>query len=85
MQPQVVTIAANHSAVERLKGWSFYEDAASTAYIRLRRAAVGGDILAHIKFASGESVQFEYDEDLISDGGVYVEEVSGSVTGVLYY
>ncbi len=83
--PIAVTVDTNHTAVPRLAGFSFYEDAGAAAYVRLRRESVTGDIIAHIMFAADESATLSYGKgaEVYCGSGCYVEEVSGSVTGVL--
>jgi len=82
---QAVTVDSNHTAAPDLVGYSFEEDAGAAAQIELRVAAVGGAILAHINFAANESVTVMFPKALPSQGGVYVKEVSGSVTGEIYH
>jgi len=82
---QAVTVDSNHTTPNALAGYSFEEDAGAAAQIELRVAAVGGAILAHVNFAANESVTVMFDSPLPSNGGVYVKEVSGSVTGEIYH
>jgi len=84
-RPQTITPNANHSAVETLKGFSIAEDAGAAATLRLRKAAVGGQIVAYLNLTAGQSANLEYVTGVSYEGGVYVEEVTGSVSGVLYY
>jgi len=75
---------ANHAAVTRLGGFSFYEDAGSTALIILRKAVVGGQIIATVPLAANAGATIQFDVPISAEGGVYVQESSGSITGVLY-
>lgn len=82
--PVNITPNSNHSSVERLGGFSFYEDAGAAALIILRKATVGGQIIATIPLAADEGVTYEFAEGVNAEGGVYVQESTGSITGVLY-
>lgn len=83
---QTITPNSNHSGVETLRGFSITEDSgAAGAYIRLRKGAVGGQIVVHLQLSVDQSANIEYLSGLTFEGGCYVEEVSGSVSGVLYY
>ena len=76
---------ANHTGVTRFCGFSFYEDASAAALIIIRKATVGGQILFTIPLAADAGATLVFPSDFIStEGGVYVQESSGSVTGVLY-
>ena len=87
MRVQAITPDSNHSAVEKLKGFSIQEDAGAAASVILKKAASGGDAIWYLNLAADEtaSIVFGEDEYLSAEGGVYVDEVSGSVTGVLFY
>lgn len=86
-RPQTITADSNHSGVEALKGFSIVESAGTpaAAYVRLRKGAVGGDIIVHLKLAASGTANVEYITAISAEGGVYVEVVSGTVSGVLYY
>ena len=85
MVPQTITGGgANHSSVTRLGGFSFYEDAGNAALIILRKATVSGQIVATVSLAANESATIQFDTPISCEGGVYVQESSGSITGVLY-
>ena len=84
MIPVTITPASNHSGVERLGGFSFYEDAGNTALIFLRKGSVSGQIIAAIPLAANGGATIQFDIPISSEGGVYVQESSGSITGVLY-
>lgn len=83
-QPYDITPDSNHASVDVLHGFSIQEDAGATADIELRKAVVGGQVLAYIKLTAGQSANMQYPNLLNAEGGVYVKEVDGSVTGVLY-
>ena len=75
---------ANHTGVTRFGGFSVYEDASAAAVIIFRKATVSGQILAVLTLAADESATIQFDVPLSAEGGVYVQESSGSITGVLY-
>ena len=75
---QTITGGSNHANVQNLRGWSVR----GTVVLRLRRATVGGQILASTTNASHEL----FPEPIDAQGGTFVEVVSGSLDdGVLYY
>ncbi len=86
LEPVTITGDANHATVERLAGFSLKEDASAAAFIRLRVATVSGQIVWEQSFGAGESRSIVFDKnDFVSTpGGVYVQEASGSVEGVLF-
>ena len=84
MQPTNITPDSNHSGVTRLGGFSLYEDASSAAVIALRKASVSGQVICYIPLEPGQGATLQFDVPISSEGGVYVQEVSGSITGVLY-
>lgn len=84
MQPTNITPGSNHSGVTRLGGFSMYEDSTATAVIALRKGSVSGQVIAYIPLTAGQGATLQFDVPISSEGGVYVQEVSGSITGVLY-
>lgn len=84
MVPVNITPDSNHSSVTRLAGFSFYEDTGAAALIILRKAAVGGQIIATVPLAANGGATIQFDEPISAEGGVYVQESTGSITGVLY-
>lgn len=85
MQVQTITPDSNHAGVTRLRGFSFYEDASGTALIIIRKATVSGQILFTIPLTADAGATLVLDDFISAEGGVYVEENSGSITGVLFY
>ncbi len=88
IQSVTITGGANHANVSRLTGWSIRESAGTpaAAAVNLRKAAVGGQIVATIELAAnGSTTQVVNDGWIACEGGCYVEVVSGTVEGVLYY
>ena len=81
-----ITPDAAHAGVERFCGFSIRDDAAGACVIQFRAGTVGGQVLAFVALASGESklVKWSGDDILEAPGGVFVNEVSGSIEGVLY-
>lgn len=87
MAVKAVTITgggANHTAVTRFSGFSVREDAAAVATVRFREGAVGGQILFELTLAASESASIIFPTYITSEDGVYVEEVAGSIEGVLF-
>lgn len=84
MQPYDITPDANHAGVDRLSGFSIEEDSGSAAVIQLRKATVSGQVIVYLRLAAGQSANIQYPDPIAAEGGVFVKEVSGSVTGVLY-
>ena len=81
-----ITPDAPHVGVERFCGFSIRDDSAGACVIQFRAGTVGGQVLAFVALASGESKIEKWDADhyLEAPGGVFVNEVSGSIEGVLY-
>ena len=83
--PVNITPDSNHSSVTRLAGFSIYEDTGSaTALIIFRKASVSGQILAVVPLIASGGATIQFDDAISAEGGVYVQESSGSITGVLY-
>lgn len=79
MKAQVITGDANHTSVVNLRGWSIV---GSTPVLNLRKLNATGDIVATV----GASGSFVLPSSLDTEGGCWVEVVSGSITtGVLWY
>jgi len=83
MNPTTITPDSNHSAVDNFKGYSIYEDAGAPALVIFRKAAVGGQIIWVQALAANGSASVLL-PNIPAEGGVYVQESTGSVTGVLY-
>lgn len=80
VQAQTISANTNHANVQNLRGWSIRGDA--TLVVRLRRGAVGGQILATI---AGNSHEL-FPDIIDAVAGTYVEVVTATFTeGVLYY
>lgn len=87
MRVQTITPGALHSNIERIYGWSIWEDSSAAAHIELRELSATGDIVAHIGLAAdtSQSVIFSKPTYIECPGGVWVKEEAGSITGVIYY
>ena len=87
MRVQTITPGALHADVERILGWSIFEDSSAAAHIELRELSATGDIVAHIGVVadSSQTVIFPKPTYIECPGGVWVKEEAGSITGVLYY
>ncbi len=81
-----VTPDANHAGVERFCGFSFRDDSTAACVVQFRAGSVGGQILWHLALAADESASIKWsgDDILEAPGGVYVNEVSGSIEGVIF-
>ncbi len=87
MIDQPITPNANHADVTALKGFSIKEAAGTpaAATVTLRKATISGDILAEIELAADSSPMISFGDSLASPGGVYVQVVTGTISGVLWY
>lgn len=84
---QSISSNANHANVQRLVGWSIKEAAGSpsVATVTLRNGAVGAQILFEIELAADEATNIVFPRSIRTEDGVYVEVVTGTVSGVLFY
>lgn len=82
--PKDITPGANHATVVQFDGFSIQEDASAAAVIEFRKAVVGGQVIAYLNLAADETATIVFPKSISAEGGVYVKEVSGSVTGVLF-
>ncbi len=84
MIPTDLTVNSNHSGVTNLIGFSIKEDAGDVATIALRKLNVSGQVICYVNFAAAQSAMIFFPKSVSSEGGVYVQEITGSVTGVLF-
>ena len=84
MIPTTVTPDSNHSGVDRLLGFCINEDSGAVAQFRLRKASASGQIIVDLYLTANGNAMIFFPKAVSSEGGVYVQEVSGSVSGVLY-
>ena len=75
-----------HTAAERIYGYSIAEDKGAAAVVNLRAGSVSGQIVRRLQFSADQSFNVPVRRDVFLEfpGGCYVEEVSGSVHGVLF-
>lgn len=80
------TSNANHTAVTRFAGFSIRESAATAApaAVNFRHQTSTGQILFALELAANESAGIVFPSRMPAPSGVYVEVVSGTVSGVLY-
>ncbi len=81
-----ITANANHGGVTRLSGFSIRESAAvaAVAAVNLRHANSTGQILAVLELAADQSATLLSPAVIHAPNGVYVQVVTGTVSGVLY-
>lgn len=86
LEPVTYTPDSNHAGVTNFGGFALYEDAGAAAQVNLRREVVGGTIIMPLQFQANEFKVLMLDRNIYLDtpDGVYAEEASGSLTGVLY-
>lgn len=84
--PVDITPDSNHDNVTSFYGWSIRESAGTPAVatVNFRHGAVGGQILAVLELAASESATVAFGSFTPTPDGVYVEEVAGTVSGVIY-
>ncbi len=88
MRPVTITADSNHSAVARFRGFSIRESAGTpaAAAVNFRKLTAGGQIIFVLELNGDESSTLILGSDMMipSEGGVYVEQVSGAVSGVIF-
>lgn len=85
MQALAITPDSLHSQVTNLRGFTIHEDSSAAAEVKIRDASATGTIIWFLQLAADESASIVFGESLRAPGGVYVEEVSGSVEGSLFH
>jgi hypothetical protein len=87
MLTKAITPDALHAEVQRCYGFSIQEDASAAAVIELRELSATGQAVTYLNLAADETANFVLPKGVWLEfpGGCWVKEVSGSVTGVLYY
>lgn len=83
LHPTTITPGANHAGVDDFRGYSIYEDAGAAALVIFRKGTVSGQILWVQALDANGSASVLLPA-MSAEGGVYVQESSGSVTGVLF-
>ena len=88
MSVHAVTIVpdAAHAGVERFCGFSMRNDTSAATVVQFRATNGSGQVLAFVALAADESatLRLPADDYIEAPGGVYVNEVSGSIEGILY-
>ena len=84
MVPVTITPGSNHATADRFIGFSIYEDSSGAALIHFRKASVSGQIIASVALSADQSAMIFFPKSVSAEGGVYVQEASGSIAGVLY-
>lgn len=87
MNTQAITPDALHTAVQRCYGFSIQEDSSGAAVVKLRHLSATGTTVVFLNLAADETANIVLPKGVWYEfpGGCWVEEVSGSVTGSLYY
>lgn len=87
MKVQNITANTTHATAERFRGFSVRESAgaAAVATVNFRSGSVSGQILWTLELAADESAGIVLPDQLLTSGGVYVQVVAGTITGVLFH
>ncbi len=80
-KPSLMTVNTGHT-IQRLAGFAF--KATSASVVNIRMTDVSGLILFPLSMAANESAAMLFPKSILTGGTVYVEQVSGGVTGTLY-
>ena len=84
----VITIplaaGANHATVVAFQGFSVQEDAGAAAVIEFRQEVVGGLIVWYLNLDANKTGSIMFPTPISTPAGLYVKEVSGSVSGVIF-
>ncbi len=75
---------ANHVQVEAFQGFTIKEDASAVATLEFRLVIAGGVVVWYLNMLADETVSIMFPEPILSTGGIYVNEATGSVTGTLF-
>jgi hypothetical protein len=86
MEAADLTADSNHATLTRFVGFSVRESAgtAAAAAVNFRHGSVSGQILAVLELAANESATISLGGVFQTPDGVYVQQVSGTVTGELW-
>jgi len=84
MEAVAATPGTVNDTVTRWKGFSVQEDASAAAVWEFREGTVTGQVLVYLSLTADQSATIFFPESVSAEDGVYVKEVSGSATGVLY-
>lgn len=83
MNPTTIVPDSLHSGIDNFKGYSIYEDAGAAALVVFRKGSVSGQILWVQAFSANGSASVLV-PNIPCEGGLYVQEATGSVTGVAF-
>lgn len=84
MRPHPI-IGSGLTGFQKVNGWNFAENGGSEPARVLLREGSGGDIVADIRLAVGESAGESYAEALdLSGESLYVDVVAGEIRGAVY-
>ena len=85
VKPVDITPDANHTAVTRFAGFTVRESAgtAAAAAVNFRHGTVSGQILWVLELAANSSDGVVFPGYMSTPDGVYVQAVSGTVSGEL--
>lgn len=81
---KTITVNTNHTTTTKLGGFSIRETAGAVADFNIRLAAVGGQILAVGELAANQSINIIFPVPIDTGTGVFVEQSTGAIAGVLY-
>lgn len=86
LEPTDITGDSNHTAVTRFAGFSVRESAGSpaAAAVNFRRLNGSGQILWILELAANESAGIIFPGYMDAADGVYVEVVSGTISGEIF-
>jgi len=81
-----ITADTNHTAVVRFAGFTIRESAGTPAVaaVNFRDETVSGQILWVLELAANESAGIVFPGHVSTASGVYVQVVSGTVSGTLF-
>jgi len=84
VRPVTIAPGANHVAVEEFWGFTVKEDASAAAEWVFRIVGATDTIVWYLQLSADQSASIMFPKGIRTPGGVYVEEVTGSATGVLF-
>jgi hypothetical protein len=74
------------SRCKRVSGFHITETAGAAASVKLRNGSITGTVFADVRLPAvtgGNSIHFAADRPLLFNKGLYVEVVTGAVTGTI--
>jgi hypothetical protein len=86
---KVIAITSDtlHGAADKWTGFSIRESAGTPAVatVNFRQGSVSGTILGTAELAATESASLYLETPIAAQDGVYVQVVTGTITGSLFY